>query len=310
MGNNDIEKKIDVNFILDRGLADYSDGDIIIIDKIGTQALEGTMKLDMIVLLYCVSGKVQCETDGKTYTAKAGDVMIGLPNRMFTNYMMSPDFDSKIIGLSYTAAQHNMQITRDVLDLMSYVAANPVIHLDMERQALVTKYYSIIAHKIRSPHGYFHKEIMHSIFQCFMYELFAIIAPHVQYSDGGGSMKQANLLFKRFMELLAKNDGKVRSVKKYAESMCITPKYLSFISKSVTGKTALEWIHQSTVKAIEHYLRHSNMSIKEIADMLDFPNLSFFGKFTKNHLGVSPTEFRRQQSMKNELEKEDMQTTK
>ena len=140
---------------------------------------------------------------------------------------------------------------------------------------------------------------MHSLFQCAIYELFAIIAPHVQYSHDGGETKQANLLFRKFADLLSANEGKVRSVKRYADELCITPKYLSFVSKTVTGKTALEWIHQSTVKNIERYLSHSNMSIKEIADILEFPNLSFFGKFTKSHLGVSPTEYRRQQSMKN-----------
>ena len=114
-------------------------------------------------------------------------------------------------------------------------------------------------------------------------------------------MKQANLLFHKFINLLSKNEGRTCSVKKYAEELCITPKYLSFICKSVSGKTALEWIHEYTVKSIERYLKHSNLSIKEIADRLGFPNLSFFGKFTKNYLGVSPTEYRRQQSMKKEV---------
>lgn len=296
--NSNSEQKVDLDFILDKGVADYSDGDIVIFEHIGDKSLDGSVKLDMIMLVYCVKGRMQVDVNGKTYVAKAGEVMIGLPNNVYSNYMISPDFESKIFGLSYVAAERNMRINRDVLDLMSYVATNPVISLDDERQALITKYYSIIVHKIKSPHGYFHKEIMHSLFQCAIYELFAIIAPHVQYSHDGGETKQANLLFRKFAELLSANEGKVRTVKRYADELCITPKYLSFVSKTVTGKTALEWIHQSTVKNIERYLSHSNMSIKEIADILEFPNLSFFGKFTKNHLGVSPTEYRRQQSMK------------
>lgn len=296
--NNKTEQKVDFDFILGKGIADYSDGDIIIIDKIGASPLQGTVKLDMIMMLYCVKGRLQGEINGKTHLAQAGDVVVCLPNSYLCNYMMSPDFDSKIIGLSYKAIQHNTPVTKDTFDLMAYVAKNPVIHLDLERQALISKYYTIIEHKIKHPHGYFHKEIMHGIFQCALFELFAIIAPHVKYSDDGGSMKQANLLFRKFIEKLTHNDGRTCSVKKYAEELCITPKYLSFISKTVSGKTALEWIHEYTTKAIERYLKHSNLSIKEIADRLDFPNLSFFGKFTKSHLGVSPTEYRRQQSMK------------
>ncbi len=291
------EQKIDFDFILSKRTADYSDGDIMILDKIGVTPIEGTIKLDMIIMMYVAKGRIQGDINGQTYNAGAGDVLVCLPEQFLDNYMMSPDFESKIVGLSYKAAQQSLQINNDVLSTLSYIAKNPVIHLDDERQALMVKYYTIISHKVNYPHGYYHKEIMHSIFQCAFYELCAIIAPHVQYVDNGGSIKQANLLFSRFIKMLSANNGRVRSVKKYAEALCITPKYLSFISKNVSGKTALEWIHQSTTETIVRYLRNSNMSIKEIADTLNFPNLSFFGKFTKSQLGMSPTEYRRQQSM-------------
>lgn len=296
--NSNMEKRIDFDYILNNGVPDYSDGDIIIFDKIGAMPMEGTVKLNMIMMIYCMKGRLQGEMNGRVHMAQAGDVVLCLPHSYLSNYMMSPDFESKIIALSYDAVRHNTQVNKDLIDLMGYVVKNPVIHLDLERQALVSKYYSIIDHKIHQPHGYFHKEIMNNIFQCVFYEICAIIAPHVQYSDNGGSMKQASILFRKFVQHVSENDGKVRSVKKYAEALCITPKYLSFISKSVCGKTALEIIHESTVNTIVRYLKHSNLSIKEIADTLEFPNLSFFGKFTKNHLGMSPTEFRRQQSMK------------
>ncbi|WP_444369477.1 helix-turn-helix domain-containing protein [Prevotella sp.] len=302
MTNNDKkEQNIDYDFILGKGIADYSDGDLVIIDKIGAKPIEGTVKLDIVLMIYCKKGRIQGDINNKTWLAEEGDVVICLPNSYLNNYMMTPDFESKIIGLSYNAIRHNIPMTKDALDLLSYVAKNPIIHLDLERQALINKYYSIIEHKVQHPSAYFHKEIMHSIFTCAVFELCAIIAPHVNYTRDGGTMKQANLLFHKFIDLLAKNEGRTCSVKKYAEELCITPKYLSFISKSVSGKTALEWIHEYTVKAIERYLKHSNLSIKEIADRLGFPNLSFFGKFTKNYLGVSPTEYRRQQSMKKEV---------
>lgn len=296
--DNSKQQLVDFNYIADKGFAEYTDGDIMVLDQVGLHSLRNDIKIDMIILLFCTEGRLQFEMNDRTYIANKGNVVVGLPKMVFSNYMMSPDFKSNIIALSYSAAQRNMQINKDSLDLMQHVASNPVIEIDADRQELVSKYYSIIEHKVKNPHGYFHKEIMRNIFSCAVYELFAIIAPHVSYSNDGGSMKQANLLFKRFADLINANNGKVRSVKSYAEEMCITPKYLSFVSKTVTGRTALEWIHTSTVRAIERYLRHSNLSIKEIADQLDFPNLSFFGKFTKSHLGVSPTEYRRMQSMK------------
>ena len=101
------------------------------------------------------------------------------------------------------------------------------------------------------------------------------------------------VMFRRFMELLAENGGMERSVSAYAEKLCITPKYLSSLSKKVSGRTALSWIHQFTIDAIIKRLRYSNMTIKEISDTMNFPNISFFGKFVKSQTGMSPSEYRR-----------------
>lgn len=44
---------------------------------------------------------------------------------------------------------------------------------------------------------------------------------------------------------------------------------------------------------VRYQLKYSQKSIKEIADYLDFPNISFFGKFVRRHVGCSPKEYRR-----------------
>ena len=183
MMNDNNEKKLDYDFFIGKGLTDYSDGDIMVLDNINASSMEGTVKVDMVLMIYCIKGRLQGEMNGKVHLAKAGDVVICLPSSYLSNSMMSPDFECKIIGFSYKSMQNTMQMTRDALDLLAYVAKNPVVHLDLERQALVSKYYAIIAHKIKHPHGYFHKEIMHGIFQCAAFELCAIIAPHVEYSN-------------------------------------------------------------------------------------------------------------------------------
>ncbi|MBQ5408231.1 MAG: AraC family transcriptional regulator [Prevotella sp.] len=49
-------------------------------------------------------------------------------------------------------------------------------------------------------------------------------------------------------------------------------------------------------------LHYSNKTVKEISTELDFPNLSFFGKFVWEHMGMSPTEYR-QQNLNNIINK-------
>lgn len=78
----------------------------------------------------------------------------------------------------------------------------------------------------------------------------------------------------------------------YADKLHVTPKYLSSVCKSAGGKTASQFIDLAVLKDIEYLMKHSSKSIKEIAAELDFPNISFFGKYVKKHLGLSPKAYR------------------
>ena len=48
------------------------------------------------------------------------------------------------------------------------------------------------------------------------------------------------------------------------------------------------------VEDITAYLRNTSLSVKEIAALLGFSNMSFFGKYVKTHFGVSPNDYRKQ----------------
>ena len=42
----------------------------------------------------------------------------------------------------------------------------------------------------------------------------------------------------------------------------------------------------------KNLLKYSTMSIQEVAYYLSFPNQSFFGKYFKEHTGLTPTAYR------------------
>ena len=75
--------------------------------------------------------------------------------------------------------------------------------------------------------------------------------------------------------------------------MCITPKYLSETVKVVSGRTPNEWVDSYVTLELRVMLKTTTKSIKEIAEEMNFPNQSFLGKFFREHVGVSPTVYRR-----------------
>lgn len=301
MAQNEINVNID--YLIENGLVNYADGDMVIMNSTTQPHIESTVKLEMVTVVYVESGLMQVDLNGKTVKAGAGDLIVCAPNTFVNNGMSTADYSSKVFGLSYKAIQRSLLMSKDVWGVLAFVTRNPVIHLTPESSVLIQKYYSLIKDKIENPHGYFHQEIMQSLFHCIFYEVAAVIAPQMGNLRHDGQFRQGEILFKKFIEHLSASDNTDRSVKAFAEKLCVTPKYLSTVCKSVSGKTALEWIHDYLANTITQKLKYTDVSIKEIADDLGFPNISFFGKFVKNRFGVSPKEYRqRLQAMSSKAE--------
>ena len=286
-------KNINLQYLSDNGGTGFIDDEIVIIDNIKELPDVKVLKTDMLMCHICTKGKIQFDINGKTHQAEEGDLITCLPNSYIENYMITPDMCAKTIGVSYHALQRHLNISKNFWNILKYIAANPVIRLDEQHRRLLQKYEALFNFKHDHPCHFYYKETMLALLRCMFLEIADMIRPHINEIDENGVLRHGEQLFKRFLELLSDSEGRERSVKAYAEQLCITPKYLSTLAKTASGKTALDWIHRFTAEAIERRLKYSDKSIKEISDEMNFPNLSFFGKFTKAHLGMSPSEYRR-----------------
>ncbi|MDR0756686.1 MAG: helix-turn-helix transcriptional regulator [Tannerella sp.] len=100
-------------------------------------------------------------------------------------------------------------------------------------------------------------------------------------------------LFADFLSLLTEHCKTQHEVSFYAGKLCITPQYLSLILKEQSGRTASQWIQNALVVEAKRMLKMSRTSIQEVADNLNFPDQSTFGKFFRKHAGLSPLAFRK-----------------
>ena len=78
----------------------------------------------------------------------------------------------------------------------------------------------------------------------------------------------------------------------YAKELEITTKHLGRTIKAQTGFTASEWLDRLVVLEAKVLLKSTSMTIQQIAEELNFSSQSFFGKYFKNLVGISPKEFR------------------
>ena len=102
-----------------------------------------------------------------------------------------------------------------------------------------------------------------------------------------------DMIFRRFMTLLATDITTSREVKYYADKLCISPKYLTIVTRQMSSRSASDWIIRSAILNAKAKLATTNFTVQQISDQLNFPNPSFFGQYFLRHTGMTPKEYRR-----------------
>lgn len=276
---------------------DYVDNDFIVASCMENLPYGNSMiRMNFFLLVICAEGEIELHVNGKPYVLQANDAIIILPTMIISRTMFSPRHKVRMIGISTRFLQQYIKKEKDTDNILSYLYNNPIIH-DEQKENRIAQYYShyaeLILSHIHGPSQRFHKEILQSLFSAIFYEMLSDL---YQYTDKEKEykleMNQGSILCKRFLMEVSKDEGMHRSVSYYADRLCYSSKYVSSVVKEVTGRTALEWINEYVVEQIKYRLKHSDQSIKEIAEYFNFPTQSFFGKYVKAHLGMSPARYR------------------
>ena len=99
-------------------------------------------------------------------------------------------------------------------------------------------------------------------------------------------------IFQNFMITLYRYYRQERDVTFYADKQCLSARYFSSVIKEKSGSSALQWIIQNVITEAKYLLDNTDLSIKEITTKLNFPTQSFYGKYFKQYVGISPKEYR------------------
>lgn len=272
---------------------DYADNGVAFVTDMGKlPQLGNALRMDMFAMIACIRGRMQAEVNGRVMTVEQRQVAIARPNDVVENYMLSPDFEGAALCMSQTRLLEQISDT-ELWNKAFFFLDSPIISVSEQSLGILRLYGELINAKLRMPRTDFQRQSILSIVKAALYEVLDNLdTSHIDV-PAKSSVRQSDVLFKRFVSLMAGLQVKPRSVTWYAEQLCVSPKHLSTVCKNVSAKTAFEWINGYVMIDIRHMLKDSDKSIKEVAEALDFPNISFFGKYCRAHFGVSPMELRR-----------------
>jgi AraC family transcriptional regulator, transcriptional activator of pobA len=103
---------------------------------------------------------------------------------------------------------------------------------------------------------------------------------------------KGQILVKRFFHLVEENHQKNLSMSDYSGMIGITPNHLTQTVKLLTGKTSSQIVKAKQLLEIKRLLVHTNLSVSEIANQLNFEDQSYFTKFFKRETGITPIQYR------------------
>ncbi|HBH47702.1 MAG TPA: AraC family transcriptional regulator [Bacteroidales bacterium] len=137
------------------------------------------------------------------------------------------------------------------------------------------------------------EEIIHSILDLILLTCDKLYPEKFRSLSG----VKGHILAKKFLYLLEENYQNNYRVNDYAEMLAITPNHLTQIVKQATGRTSAELLQEKLIIEVKRLLIHTSMTVSEIAELMNFPDQSYFTKYFKKITGTTPLQYRKK-SMK------------
>ena len=248
-------------------------------------------------IFYCQRGSVEVSLEGCHYHIKPGDVYIYMASTLVHLLHKSEDAEGIMVEVDF---YYILPIVNKVINVESqlFMRKNPCVSLSGEQCAhfeyLLNNLWDRInaedCQKENVQYQHLKLELIKSMGQTICYEILNMYFTNQPLQPLQQGKK--DVVFQNFMLSLFRFYRKERDVSFYARMQHINPRYFSAIIKEKTGDSALQWIVRMVITEAKQLLEESDLSIKEIADQLNFPTQSFFGKYFKQYVGVSPKEYR------------------
>ncbi|SDM76939.1 AraC-type DNA-binding protein, partial [Catalinimonas alkaloidigena] len=272
-----------------RSPADTQLPEVIWLDRFDTDRMPAAYGDHYFTHLLCHAGSGQFLMAGQPYHIAADDLVIWLPAANVTRLLFSPDFKASVLLLSFDLlSKNNPDIGWGIKGYL-FSQQQPVIALSEPNRRICLTHFQALHERNEHTQHRFHQEVLNAQVQLFVLDMWNIFAHAMEQRR---HLQERGALFERFLQLVQEHCMEHREVEFYSEKLCITAKYLTEICKKNSGKTAMEWIRNYTTQRLLLLLNNKHLTLTEIADTLHFSSASFFSRYVRRELGMSPTEYR------------------
>ena len=242
-------------------------------------------KIPRSIIGICLAGQCSFKLNLKRHEVKSPAILTLMPGQIIENIEYSPDFEGHAIVLS----KRFIDMLNIPMWQQQYIALydKPINRIFSDYTQQVSLFIVMLRSAASDVENPYRLQVIENLIRALFYG--GISKFHKMESD---SVSYKNSIVERYIELVQTHYREERIIGFYADKLCITPRYLSKLVKEYTGRSAGEWIENYVILEARAMLQSSDMTIQQIASSLNFPNQSFFGKYFKRAMGLSPKQYR------------------
>lgn len=274
-------------------------GKLFLIDNfhgpLGYQEREEIMRfpvqVTMAVLIFCRQGEIKVKVNLKDLSVKAGSLCTILPGSLFQMLSVSENVSCGLIAINPDFIDFSKDV-RMGLEFARAAKATPIHYMEYSEMDELMSIYKALKNKLYQKDYKFKEEVARNyldIMRCNAFNTF-LSNGDIEQSPVASNRKEE--IFIQFISQVQKYYKEERNVTFYADKLCVTPKYLSAVIHEVSGKYASDWITEYVILEAKGMLRLEGRSVKDVCNMLNFANQSFFAKYFKQHTGYTPKEYK------------------
>lgn len=251
------------------------------------------VKLSFTIAIFCLSGRMSFQINLQDFELRANNLLVVLEGAIGEYRGMSDDTRIAVIAFASEYFQTALQIDA-TMTLQRRLYSSPLYQLSSEAMEESMAIYRLMKAKITETDNPFRKGALLGYTQVLTYNSYKyLLTADTEAEKLKEKSSRRQELYTQFIHEVQKSYTKERSISYYADVLCVTPKYLSQIVHQVSGRFAGDWITDFVILEAKALLKSRKYTIQQVADMLHFANQSFFGKYFKDKVGCSPSEYQK-----------------
>ena len=257
-------------------------------------------RFDGYLAFFCYKGNFDIEVNLRTFQVKEGSLFVYTPGNIVRVSGISPKEKEEVHFVVIAVSNDLMRMTHfdfnKLYDESLRLLENPCVEVGGHERDICKKYLDL-AKEISVAALPNSRDALSLLITSIFYLMGALWADRLsearQMAETGGHSVRSRVIFEDFLALVKDNHKKERGLNFYAEKLYLTPKYLSKLVKTVSGKSAHAWIDSFVIVEAKNMLKYSDLSIKAIVLELNFPNQTTFYRFFKAQTGQTPSDYRK-----------------